>query len=90
MSNPYDPPGGPPAPISLLRTISDNDIRSHSARSTSQKSTGFPGNDIEEGTGESSAGNEDTLSDLKPSSKSAQEGTYTNTSTNTDTNTDTS
>jgi hypothetical protein len=85
MSNPYNPvDGGPPAPISMLRTISDSDVRSPSARSTSLKS---PGNDIEEeeeGTGKSSTGaNEDTLSDLKISSKSAQEGTCTNTNTNT-------
>ncbi|MGK3742558.1 MAG: hypothetical protein ACI90V_009414 [Bacillariaceae sp.] len=89
MSNPYNPvDGGPPAPISMLRTISDSDVRSPSARSTSLKS---PGNDIEEeeeeeeeeGTGKSSTGaNEDTLSDLKISSKSAQEGTCTNTNTN--------
>jgi hypothetical protein len=86
MSNPYNPvDGGPPAPISMLRTISDSDVRSPSARSTSLKS---PGNYIEEeeeeeGTGKSSTGaNEDTLSDLKISSKSAQEGTCTNTNTN--------
>mmetsp|Transcript_56019 Transcript_56019/g.64676 ORF Transcript_56019/g.64676 Transcript_56019/m.64676 type:complete len:739 (+) Transcript_56019:41-2257(+) len=79
MSNSYSShgEGGPPAPISFLRTTSDRDVNSLSCRSTSYKSIpeNFESsdNDVGETTGKYTGTTDTTSNDNKTSGRGVQE-----------------